>query len=122
MAHDIQGILKNYGAAWCEPDEDKRRAHLEKAWSEEGTYHDPSGEAANREELVRLIGGMHYKFPGARIEITSGVSEHHGKIFFEWQMVTGEGETAIQGYDFGSIGQDGRLEQIVGFFGPPPAM
>ena len=122
MTTDIGSTLKDYGAAWCEPDEDKRRALLEKAWTGNGTYQDPSSQATNREELISLIGGMHKKFPGSGVVITSGASEHHGRIYFEWQMVTGDGNIAIKGVDFGTIAEDGRLEEIVGFFGPPPAL
>ena len=119
---DIQNILTDYAAAWCEPDIDRRRAFLENAWSDDGTYQDPSVEAVGREQLIALIGDMHQKFPGARVEITSGVSEHHGKVYFEWEMIAGDGSFAIRGVDFGSFSADGRLSKIVGFFGPPPAL
>ena len=122
MSIDIQNILKDYCAAWCEPDSTKRRALLENAWSDDGTYQDPSGEANGRDQLIDLIGGMHHKFPGARVEISSGVSEHHGKIYFEWRMISGDGNFSINGVDFGSFSSDGRLAQIVGFFGPFPTL
>ena len=119
---DIQNTLKGYCAAWCEPDVNKRRALLKNAWSDNGIYQDPLGEAVGREQLISLIGSMHHKSPGARVEVTSGVSEHHGKIYFEWQMVTGEGNVSFKGVDFGSFSADGRLAQIVGFFLPLPAL
>ncbi|MDC0434242.1 nuclear transport factor 2 family protein [bacterium] len=122
MAIDIENTLKDYCAAWCEPDVNKRRAFLENAWSDDGIYQDPLGEAAGREQLIALIGGMHHKFPGARVEITSGVSKHHGKIYFEWQMLSGDGNVAFKGVDFGSFSAEGRLAQIVGFFVPTPAL
>ena len=115
-------ILKAYGAAWATADENERRKFLEYCWHVEGVYQDPSSDIHGREALVQHIGNQHLAFPGSRVELTSGFSEHHGKIQFNWQFVTSSGEVAIKGIDFGTLGEDGKLVQIVGFFGPPPAL
>ncbi|MEM9330206.1 MAG: nuclear transport factor 2 family protein [Pseudomonadota bacterium] len=116
----IADILKAYGEAWLEPDEAKRRELLHFAWAEDGVYQDPSAEAIGREALVQHIGGMLAQQPGARVELTSGFSEHHGKIQFNWRFVQPNGEVAINGVDFGTLDENGQLSQIIGFFGPPP--
>ncbi|MEM9279403.1 MAG: nuclear transport factor 2 family protein [Pseudomonadota bacterium] len=118
----ISDVLNAYGDAWLESDEDKRRQLLEFAWADNGVYQDPSAEAIGREALIRHIGGLHEHQPGARVELTSGYSEHHGKILFTWQFVKADGEITIKGFDFGTLDEDGRLIQIVGFFGPPPQL
>jgi hypothetical protein len=94
---------------------------LEKVWAKAGTYKDPTAEVAGREALVQHIDGFHQAMPGARIELTSGVSEHHGHIYFAWRLVTGDGATAVDGVDFGRLSGDGKIAEIVGFFGPPGA-
>ena len=69
-----------------------------------------------------MIGRFLKAVPGAEIRLVSGVSEHHGRIFFRWHMIAPDGSVAINGYDFGRIGADGRLTEINGFFGDPPAI
>jgi hypothetical protein len=60
--------------------------------------------------------------PGNRIELASGVDEHDGLLRFAWQMLGPDGAAALDGMDFGELDGDGRLKQIVGFFGPFPAI
>ncbi|MEM7069634.1 MAG: nuclear transport factor 2 family protein [Pseudomonadota bacterium] len=115
-------VLRAYGMAWAEPDADKRVKWLEQCWADDGVYQDPSSDVTGREALVQHIGDQHKAFPGSRVELTSGFSEHHGKIQFLWRFVNAEGEVVINGIDFGTLDEDGRLCQIVGFFGPPPEL
>jgi hypothetical protein len=110
-----------YAAAWNEHDEDARRALLERSWTDDGVYCDPSGRAEGRSALVRHIGGFHARMPGSRIEMASGVDEHDGLLRFAWQMLGSDGAVALDGMDFGELDGDGRLKLIVGFFGPFPA-
>jgi hypothetical protein len=109
-----------YAAAWAEPDEAKRRALLEQAWAEGGTYLDPMGRADGREALVQHIGGFQQAMAGHRIDIASGVDEHDGYFRFAWTMIGPDGNVAMEGVDFGSLDGDGKIKSIVGFFGPWP--
>lgn len=111
-----------YAAAWNERDEDARCALLERSWTDDGVYCDPSGRAEGRAALVRHIGGFHARMPGNRIEMASGVDEHDGLLRFAWQMLAPDGAVALDGMDFGELDRDGRLKLIVGFFGPFPAV
>lgn len=112
-------IVLDYVAAWVEIDEGNRRALLEKSWTENGTYTDPTVEVVGREALVQHISTFHKQFPGNRIVLTSKVDEHHGRVRFTWAMVNPEGSQVFEGIDFGEVGSDGRLKRITGFFGPP---
>jgi hypothetical protein len=110
-------IVSTYAAAWNEPDEEKRRQLLERAWTDEGTYMDPQSSAAGRDALVALIGAFRQRFQGTRTELRSNVDEHHRLLRFAWSMV-GPGGPVLEGMDFGELAEDGRLRRIVGFFGP----
>lgn len=116
-----EDVVKAYMAAWNEPDETKRRALLDKAWADGGTYTDPMSHAEGRDELVALISQFQQQMPGASIAIASGVDQHHGQLRFQWRMEGGP--QAMEGIDVGRTADDGRLASIVGFFGaaPPPA-
>ncbi len=122
MSDAADDTVAAYGAAWNEQDEAARRVLLERSWADDGVYCDPSGRAEGRSALVGHIGGFHARMPGSRIELTSGVDEHDGLLRFAWQMVGPDGAVALDGIDFGELGADGRLERIVGFFGPFPAV
>jgi hypothetical protein len=117
---DAMETVTAYGNAWNEPDEAKRRALLESAWADDGTYCDPTAIAEGRDALLEHIAGFRAMFPGARIETTSGVEEHHGWARFAWSMVDENGATSIEGFDVCEFAGDGRLQRIVGFFGPFP--
>jgi hypothetical protein len=117
---NLSQVLKAYGDAWCETDGEKRRAFLEIAWADDGLYQDPGSEARGRDSLHAHIGSVLGQFPGARIELTSGVDAHHDRIRIAWHMVMLDGTVPVQGIDFGRVGPDGRLTEIIGFFGTQP--
>lgn len=114
----LDELVKVYCAAWNEPDAQRRRELLEKAWASEGTYTDPRSHVEGREALVEHIGGFLKQSAGARIIQSSHPDFHHGMFRFAWKFVGGDGKTVMEGIDFGAIGPDGKLQRIVGFFGP----
>jgi hypothetical protein len=115
-------VVAKYGAAWMEADVDRRRELLTEAWSEDGTYLDPTGSADGREALVKHIDGFRSTFPGHGMFITSGVDEHDGFLRFAWKMTDPDNNVILEGVDFGSLDTDGKIKSIVGFFGPMPEM
>ncbi|MEO1112801.1 MAG: nuclear transport factor 2 family protein [Pseudomonadota bacterium] len=117
---DLQQVLSIYAEAWNEADSEKRLSLLERCWSDDGQYMDPAGTASGRAQLSGYIGEFHARMPGARIELISGASAHNSRIYFKWQLISGDGVVKIDGVDFGSVSRDGRLQEIVGFFGAPP--
>lgn len=114
----LDEIVKMYSAAWNEPDAQHRRELLEKVWASGGTYTDPQSHVEGREALVEHIGRFLKNSPGARIIPSSQADFHHGMFRFTWKFVGGDGKTLMEGIDFGVLGTDGKLQRIVGFFGP----
>lgn len=114
--------VRTYASAWNEPDEAKRMALLAASWAETGIYVDPTVELSGRQALSDHIGAMQAKRPGARIELTSGTEEHHGLLRFHWRLIQADGTQGAESVDFGELDRDGRLNRIVGFFGPPPGL
>ena len=118
-----QEAVDLYGQAWAEPDEDRRRELLERAWADDGVYTDPTAEVKGREALIAHIGGFLEQAQGGRIVVTSGVDHHHGtRLRFSWAMQSAAGQTLAEGLDYGELDEDGRLKLIVGFFGPFPPL
>jgi hypothetical protein len=117
---DTAETVGAYGAAWNEPDEEKRRTLLARSWSDGGVYMDPTGRAEGRDALVAHIGGFQTMMPGHTIDSTSGVDVHGNVFRFAWTMRNGN-DVVLEGMDFGELADDGRINRIVGFFGPFPA-
>ena len=121
MTTALTEILQAYADAWGDIEPSKRQELLDKSWSEDGVYRDPTGEAAGKTAWMAHIAGFHASMPGHEMRLTSGASEHHGHIYFSWRLTNPQGEVVTDGVDFGTLDADGRIAQIVGFFGPPPA-
>lgn len=113
-------VVDAYIAAWNEKDETKRKQLIEQCWAQDATYTDPIADVKGRDGLAAAIAGFHAQMPDARIELTSKVDEHHGRIRFGWKLVNGP--QPMEGIDIGQVAADGRLASIVGFWGAnPPA-
>ena len=120
MDMDLVTVLDRYAQAWCTADADARAALLETCWSEHGVYEDPVTQAKGRKALSDYIGASHRRFPGMKIELTSGIDHHHDSFRFNWHLQLQDGTIGIKGVDFGTIAADGRLARITGFFGDVP--
>ena len=119
---DVGAVVAAYGTAWNEPDETARRRLLESAWADQGTYCDPTASAEGREALVAHIGGFQVAMPGHTIDLVTAADEHDGHVRFGWVMHSADGSAVLEGMDYGHLADDGRLQQIVGFFGSFPAL
>jgi hypothetical protein len=118
---DTNEIVATYCAAWNEPDAAKRTELLEAAWADDGVYHDPTGTAEGRANLVEHIAGFHTQFPGHTIDAASGIDDNGNGLRFAWVMRNGD-ETVLEGMDFAELAPDGRIRRIEGFFGPFPPL
>jgi hypothetical protein len=117
----VDEVVATYAAAWGELDAARRQKLLEAAWSDGGTYTDPTAHVVGRDALVTHIGSFQATMPGTRIVATSAVDAHHDRLRFTWRLEGSDGASITEGIDFGELASDGRLRAIVGFFGPPPA-
>jgi hypothetical protein len=108
-------------AAWNEADENKRKALVEQCWADDGLYCDPVSEGRGRDALLQIIAGMHAQQAGARIDLTSGIDQHHNQVRFAWSFIGADGKTAVEGIDVGELAPDGKIVRIIGFWGAPPA-
>ncbi len=111
--------VASYGAAWNETDPGRRADLLASSWADDGVYLDPTGRVEGRDALADHIAGFHSMMAGHTIDTVSGVDEHDGSFRFAWVMRNADG-VALEGMDYGELGDDGRITRIVGFFGPFP--
>ncbi len=114
----IDETVAVYCAAWGEPDAAKRRQMLQRVWAPEGTYMDPISQTKGVDGLVERINGFQSKLPGGQIVPSSRVDVHHNVLRFAWRLVGPDGAILNEGMDFATLAADGRLQSVVGFFGP----
>ena len=93
---------------------------LDRVWTADGTYTDPTAHVEGRGELEDHIDRFFKQFPGARLALASDIDTHHQKLRFTSRMLLADGSVFVEGTDFGELSADGRLQRIVGFFERPP--
>jgi len=116
--HSWTALVDAYCDVWCEPDPNVRRRQLALVWAPGATYTDPTVHASNSDELLEHIAKVLARRPGAQVKRTSNVDEHHGCVRFAWHVVQADGTALPEGIDFLELASDGRIQRIVGFFGP----
>ena len=113
----MDDILASYDRAWNEPDDDSRRKYLATALTEDCELVEPRGRFTGLEAINARLAGFAERFPGARVEVTTGVDEHNGVARYGWIIRAADGTTMLDGIDVVDRAEDGRLRRIVMFFG-----
>lgn len=114
---DITETVDTYLAMWNEEDAERRAALISAAWAPGGRYVDPLLEADGHAALREMVAGVHAHYPGHRFQRTTAIDTHHDEVRFGWQLVAPDGAVTVAGIDVGTLGADGKLTRITGFFG-----
>lgn len=117
---DLTATIDAHLAGYCEPDPEARRALLARAWAPEGRLVDPPLEATGPDGIATLVDAVLDHYPGHRFQRTSAVDAHHDVARYGWALIGPDGSTALSGVDVATVGPDGRLTGVAGFFGPLP--
>lgn len=110
-------VICAYVEGWNTADEEARSRLFARSFAEDGTYQDPSVRLRGREALVMHARRFVGRWPGARVQLTSGVDENGATACFTWQVRSADGSTLRKGLDVVRPGEDGRLVEVQGFFG-----
>ena len=120
--HSINETVANYVAAWNETDAGRRRAIIERTWSNDGTYLDSHRESAGHVEIDAMIAAVQTKFPGYRFRLSSGIEGHHDRVRFSWSAGgTDAAPLFFGGTDFAVLAEDGRFRAVTGFTDAMPS-
>jgi len=111
------GAVDRYLAALNEPDAAHRRRLVEQAWTADGGLTDPPLAGQGHDGIASLGDALHAQYPGHAFLRTSEVDEHHARFRFSWALTGADGVVAATGMDTGDLAADGRVGQVVGFFG-----
>ncbi len=117
---DTTTTVDAYLAAYGEPDDARRHELIGQAWAADGSLIDPPLTGHGHRGISEMAAALQQQFAGHRFERTSGVDAHHGHLRYSWRLVGPDGSVAVTGTDVGELAPDGRLRQVVGFFGELP--
>jgi hypothetical protein len=113
----VEPIIQMYDQAWNAPDTAERRRLLDEVLTEDCELVEPRGRFSGRRAIIDRINGFTDRFPGARVDITTGVDEHNGFARHGWSIFDRDGSELLRGIDVVERAADGRLRRIVMFFG-----
>jgi hypothetical protein len=130
MTRGLAQVLDDYVAAWNEPDADARERLLAACVTDAVVmapgYAPEAPVISGREALSAEIGTMIARRPagrGFRLARIGELSAHHGWARFGWRVVDADGAVLtvggaqIAGLDVVRAADDGRLDQMIVFFG-----
>jgi hypothetical protein len=105
-----------YLQAYSEPDDDRRRELIERAFAPDATLADPPFDAAGHDALHATFGAVLDQYPRHRFRRVSDVDAHHDAARYRWQMVGPDGTIAFAGTDVVRFDDAGKIASVVGFF------
>jgi hypothetical protein len=114
---DLDALVADYLLAWDTTDDAVRREALERAWSPDGSYQDPTTRVIGREAFTEQLVGFHERLPGTHFELASRVDGYADRFRFAWRLLDAEGTVKLEGVDIGALDAEGRIASITGFFG-----
>lgn len=119
--NNLTELIDHYIAMWNEPDAEVRRDLIKRTWTENASYLDPVITGDGQQGIDAMVQGVQERFPRHRFRRTSEVDCHHDRLRFAWDLAAEDGTAIVKGTDFGVLAEDGRLQNIIGFFDPAPA-
>jgi hypothetical protein len=113
LATAVDAYLEGYG----EPDAARRDQLMHQAFTDDAALIDPPLEGRGRTAIAEMAATVQSLYPGHRFRRASAIDEHHGFARYAWQLVTPDDTVALSGLDVVQVDADGRIRQVVGFFG-----
>ena len=108
--------IDGWFAAWSEPDEAKRLAHLDAAISEAVRFRDRWSMVDGRADLEPHLAAVHRFMPGMKLERAGAVRHCQGTALADWIAKSTDGTERGRGTNVFSLDADGRIEEVVGLW------
>jgi len=117
----LERMIDRHLAALCDPDSGRRSDAVRAVWNADGHLVDPPQEGRGHQGVTDQAATVLAHFPAHRFERTTTIDSHHGFLRYGWRLLAPDGRPAVEGVDFAQLDVDGRLLQVVGFFGTQTA-
>ncbi|MHC0052718.1 nuclear transport factor 2 family protein [Actibacterium sp. D379-3] len=111
---DVSQLWPRYAKIWSS-DAKTRQRELLACLADDATYCDPNGLLTGREALSDYMGGFQENFAGNGFRIIDVIS-HDGGSLARWAQHDAGGSTLHYGMSFATHDEEGRLQNINGFF------
>ena len=108
-------VWNTYLSAWSEISAEERALRLGRCVTDDCVYTDPTDQRHGRNDLIARIELSKQKYPGAHF-VNDNFLHHHGQGLCHWTMYDGEGKVLAKGTSYSRLSEDGRLQQMTGFF------
>ena len=116
---DLESTVDAHLAGYCEPDPSRRLELLASAWAPEGRLIDPPFDGTGPGGVAEMVDAVLGHYPDHTFRRTTAVDAHHDRARYGWELVASDGTVAVTGTDVVTVDPDGRIAEIVGFFGDP---
>ena len=110
-------LVDGWFAAWAEPDEAARAAALAAIASPDVHMRDRFSCIHGRDELIPHITAAQRFMPGLRLQRSGDPRHCQGTVLAGWTAVGPDGGPRGQGTNVFTLGPDGRIEAVTGFWG-----
>jgi SnoaL-like domain len=130
VSRDLADVVRDYVAAWNEPEDAARERLLRQSVADDVVmapgYKPDAAALRGRDELSAEIGAMIAGRPAGgeyRLTPDDAPHAHHGWARFRWRVADPSGAVltvdgmAVAGLDVVHAGEDGRLDTILVFLG-----
>ncbi len=112
----VNEAIEGYFRMWNEPDPHARRSVIDGVWTETARSVDPLAAVEGRDAIDAMVAGVQESYPGHRFARVGEVRAHHDRAQFAWEMRSPEGAVVLSGIDCVRLAEDGRIEDLAGFF------
>jgi len=120
MSRSIDELVQGYLDSWNETDAGKRRATIEKHFTNDCTYTDPLASVNGPGGVDGFIAAVQKQYPGIVFALGGKVDTHHNQVRFTWHAgAPGASEPAVIGFDV-AVFENGRIRHVYGFLDKAP--
>ena len=114
-----QAIAERYIEIWNEADPGRRQALIDRHWTPDATYVDPTASVAGPAEINGLIGAVHARFPGFRFSLSGAPNGFGDHVRFSWRLGPEGQDALIEGSDVIMTFHE-RIACVIGFLDRVP--
>lgn len=109
---DLNTLIDMYIDVWNEPEDDLRRAKVEKVFADQAKHFAHAEKAVGHDEIYARISDAYAQ--GARageheFRSVRTVTNHRGAVRVTWDMTNADGELMSAGFDCMTLSSDGRV-------------
>lgn len=116
---DPDAAIAGFLDAWNATDAGERRAAIERSYTDDGCFSDPTAQVTGHDAIDAHIVATLAVFEGRTFSALGEPDLHHDRVKFEWEMRSPEGSVELVGLEVAHLDAGGRFTDTTGFFLPP---